>query len=158
MCVCCYDRYSHELTRLEKAFSIGKQDALRAHLQLVQYESLHTQLVEHQRALYQRYQLTSADSIQSKRMQLTTSIASTKRDLQRLVQTELPKAFDELAFLRSTTIVLSSYERKLWRQEHQFLRLQALLDAFDHQHGRLTYVCCCVAWEGRRLSRLTTSY
>lgn len=104
------------------------------------------QLSESQHSLFQRYQLASVDALKAKRLQLLGSIESTKRELQQLVRTVLPKAFGEMAFLRSTTILLSSYEQKLWRQEHRFLKLRELLDAFDHQHGRLKCVgdvCTC---------------
>lgn len=133
-------RCSLELARLEKAYATGEQDALLARMQLAKNESLWRQISETKHILYQQYQLMSVSAVAAKRQALVESMETTKSELTQFVHHLLPKAFDEMAFLRSATILLGSYEQKLWRQEHRFLKLRALLDAFDHQHGRLKYV------------------
>lgn len=122
----------------------GEQDALLARMQLAKNESLWRQMSESRHILSQQYQLMSPSAVTTKRQGLLETLEALKRELTQFVHHVLPKAFDEMAFLRSATILLGSYEQKLWRQEHRFLQLRALLDAFDHQHGRLKCVALVV--------------
>lgn len=109
-------------------------------MQLAKNESLWRQMSESRHILSQQYQLMSPSAVTAKRQGLLEILEALKRELTQFVHHVLPKAFDEMAFLRSAMILLGSYEQKLWRQEHRFLQLRALLDAFDHQHGRLKCV------------------
>ncbi|KAF1315516.1 hypothetical protein FI667_g16000, partial [Globisporangium splendens] len=137
-----YNKCSLELARLEKAYAVGEHDALLARMQLAKHEALWMQIHTHGKhaSLYQQYQLMSDDALRSKQQQLVASMAATKHEVTHFVSTVLPKVCDELAFLRSTTILLGSYEHKLWRQENRFLKLRGILETFEHQHGRLKLV------------------
>lgn len=134
-------RCSLELARLETADAIGEQDALLARMHVAKNEALVTHSSAAKRSLVlQQLQLMTPSAVRTKQQQLERAVDETKRETQELVTHVLPSLFREMAFLKSTTILLGSYEQKLWRQEHRFLQLRQLLDALDLQHGRLQYV------------------
>lgn len=130
-------RCSVELARLEKAFVIGEIDALQSQMQLARAESHWQYVSQTRRSLRQQYQLMSADAVHTKRQSLVRAIDRSKQDLEKLVHKMLPSMLEEIAFLQSTTILLGSYEQKLWRQENRFLKLRAVLECVDQQYARL---------------------
>ncbi|TMW67999.1 hypothetical protein Poli38472_007671 [Pythium oligandrum] len=135
-----YNKCSIELERLRNAFVIGQRDALLAQMQVTRYESHLHQLTTSRRQLLQQFQLMSRDAIWARKQALLASMEKTKHQLTELLGTVFPEKLETLALLKSTSILLQSYEQKLWRQEHRFLKLRGLLEGFDKQHARLKLV------------------
>jgi hypothetical protein len=135
----CLHRCCLELERLRKAFVVGERDALLAQLQVTRYEAHLRQLTSSRRQLEQQFELMSRDAIWARKQILQASLDKTKKQLGELLQDTLPKELDELAFLKSTSILLHSYEQKLWRQENRFVKLRLLLEGFEVQHARLRW-------------------
>ncbi|RLN10569.1 hypothetical protein BBJ28_00019594 [Nothophytophthora sp. Chile5] len=152
-----YNRCCMELARLEKAFVVGERDAVQAEMQLARAESRWQQLVETRRLLSQQYQLMSEDAVVAKRHELRNAIEATHHELTDCVDHALPSLLEEMAFLKSTTILLGSYEQKLWRQESRFLKLRGLLDALDLQYARLQLVHRLLDAEAADLSQIETT-
>jgi len=128
-----------ELERLRQAFVVGERDALLAQLRVTRYESQLKQLSTARRQLTQQFQLMSRDAIWARKQILQSSIAKTNAQVSALLQHAFPAKLQELALLQSTSILVHSYEQKLWRQENRFVKLRHLLDGFDMQHTRLRY-------------------
>ncbi|RLN89307.1 hypothetical protein BBJ28_00017915 [Nothophytophthora sp. Chile5] len=152
-----YNRCCMELARLEKAFVVGERDAVQAEMQLARAESRWQQLVETRRLLSQQYQLMSEDVVVAKRHELRSAIEATRHELTDCVDHALPSLLEEMASLKSTTILLGSYEQKLWRQESRFLKLRGLLDALDLQYARLQLVHRLLDAEAGDLSQIETT-
>lgn len=132
-----YNRCCVELARLEKAFVSSEYDALMAQLELARASERQKQVRESRRRLHQQYELMSADAVAAQHKSLTMALTSIRKQLAEYQERLLPRAFEEMAFLKTTTVLVGSYEQKLWRQERRFLQLRVLVDALDLQYGRL---------------------
>ncbi|DBA00251.1 TPA: LOW QUALITY PROTEIN: hypothetical protein N0F65_007895, partial [Lagenidium giganteum] len=151
-----YNKCSIELSRLEKAFVVSERDALQSRVQLAAVECEWQHVRETQRLLYQQFQLMSRETLMSKQRELTQWLDQAQRELESLLTDVLPKVFEELAFLKTTMILIGNYEQKLWRQEHRFLHLRGLLETLELQSARIKLVHRLLDAESQDLQALET--
>ncbi|KAJ0399647.1 hypothetical protein ATCC90586_001902 [Pythium insidiosum] len=153
-----YNKCCVELDRLRRAFVVAERDALMADIQVARYECALRQLTTSRRLQYQQFQLMSREAIWAKKQILAASVEKCRQQLEDVVRREVPSKLEELADLQMTSVLLHSYEQKLWRQEHRFVQLKELLGAFQLQHARLRLVHCLLDAERQQVLRLDAMF
>ncbi|KAJ0399514.1 hypothetical protein P43SY_002179 [Pythium insidiosum] len=153
-----YNKCCVELDRLRRAFVVAERDALMADIQVARYECALRQLTTSRRLQYQQFQLMSREAIWAKKQILAASVEKYRQQLEDVVRREVPSKLEELADLQMTSVLLHSYEQKLWRQEHRFVQLKDLLGAFQLQHARLRLVHCLLDAERQQVLRLDAMF